>query len=113
MKIYTWLLLLTICSCNAGINKKNEIPVNPSQDSAQVLQGADGTAINLIDGYQVTDTVNDFILFPLKVKDAKAEEESALGFSKQRGEGNMYWNVVFYNYKTNKFFLRITIFFWK
>jgi hypothetical protein len=102
MKIFIPVIFIVICSCNAAENKKNEVPGTSLQDSAKILQTPSGKTINLIDGYQVTDTVNDYILFPLQIKDAKAEEESALGFSKQRGEGSLYWNVVFYNYKTNE-----------
>ncbi len=103
MKIFTPLLLITIIySCKPRGDKKETFPANPLQDSSQILQGKDGTAINLIDGYQVADTVNDFVLFPLKVEDAKATEESSFGYSKRGGEGSLFWNVIFYNYKTKE-----------
>lgn len=101
MKYFIPVLLTLIISCNAGGTKK-PIPNMPTQDSTQILQTPDGTAINLISDYEVTDTVNDFILFPLQIKDAKDNEESAALFSKERGEGNMYWNIIFHNYKTGQ-----------
>ena len=100
MKTLISVLALLIFSCNTGGNKNQQAPDTPMQDSTQILQTAAGTAINLISGYEVTDTSNDYILFPLQVKDAKDKEESSVGFSKQRGEGNMYWNIVFHNYRT-------------
>ncbi len=102
MKIFIPIIFIVICSCNVTENKKNEVPGKALQDSSKILQTPSGKTINLIDGYQVTDTVNDYILFPLQIKDAKDEEEPALSFSKQRGEGSLYWNVVFYNYKTSE-----------
>ena len=100
MKYLIPVLLTIIFSCNAGGNKKQQAPNTPMQDSAQILQTADGTVINLIGGYEVTDTSNDYILFPLQIKDAKDKEESVIGYSKRSGEGNMYWNIIFHNYKT-------------
>lgn len=102
MKTLIPVLTLFIFSCNAGGNKKQQAPNTPVQDSAQILQTADGTAINLIGGYEVTDTSNDYILFPLQVKDAKDNEESAIGYSKRAGEGSMYWNIIVHNYKTGE-----------
>ena len=100
MKYFIPVLLTTIFSCNAGDNKKQQAPNTPVQDSAKILQTADGTAINLIGGYEVTDTANDYILFPLQVKDAKDKDESVGLFSKESGDGAMYWNIIFHNYKT-------------
>ncbi len=102
MKYFIPVLLTIILSCNADGNKKQHEPNKPVQDSSQILQTANGDAINLIGGYEVTDTANDYILFPLHIKDAKDKEESAIGFSKRSGEGNMYWNIVFHNYKTGE-----------
>ena len=102
MKTLIPVLTLFIFSCNSGTNKKQEAHDTPVQDSAQILQTADGTAINLIGGYEVTDTSNNYILFPLQVTDAKDKEESSLGYSKRAGEGNMYWNIIFHNYKTGE-----------
>jgi len=101
MKALIPLLTIIIFSCNAGGNKQ-QAPNTPAQDSAQILQTADGTAINLIGGYEVADTVNEYILFPLQVKDAKDKEESVRLYSKEGGEGAMYWNVIFHNYKTGE-----------
>ena len=100
MKYFAPVLLMILFSCN----EKKQQPSNltPAQDSAQILKTADGTAINLIGGYQVTDTVNDYILFPLHVEDAKDKDESVKLFSKERGDGAMYWNIIFHNYKTGE-----------
>lgn len=38
----------------------------------------------------------------MEVKNAKDKEESASLFSKERGEGNLYWNIIFHNYKTGE-----------
>lgn len=102
MKYVIPFFLTIIFSCNTGDNKRQQSSNTPESDSAQILQTADGTAINLIGGYAVTDTLNDYILFPLEVKNAKDKEESASLFSKERGEGNLYWNIIFHNYKTGE-----------
>jgi hypothetical protein len=100
-KIFPFAMLF-LFGCNQHNNKENVTPNTPTQDSTKLLQSSTGKAINLIDGYQVTDTVNDYVLFPLQVKDAKEQESAAL-FSKSRGgEGGLFWNVIFYNYKTNQ-----------
>lgn len=105
MKYAIPALLIILFSCNSGSNTKPETPNIPVQDSAQVLITADGKAINLIDDYEVTDTANEYILFPLLVKDAKDKEESVIGYSKRSGEGNLYWNIIFHNYKTGEHLL--------
>lgn len=99
MKYLSLALLIIFVSCNArnGKQQPSNIPVN---DSSQILQTQDGSAINLINGYEVTDTANDYILFPLQVEDAKDKEKSAALFSKERGEGRLYWNIIFHNYRT-------------
>jgi hypothetical protein len=102
MKYFIPLILTLIFSCNAGDNKKQQTPNTPAQDSAQILQTANGDAINLIGGYTVTDTSNDYILFPLLVRDAKNKDESVSLYSKERGDGTMYWNIIFHNYKTGE-----------
>lgn len=102
MKYFIPVLLTFIFSCNEGDNKKKQLPNSPAQDSTQILQTADGTAINLIGSYEVTDTANDYILFPLQVKDAKDKEESVRLYSKESGEGMMYWNIIFHNHKTGE-----------
>jgi len=103
MKHFIPFLLVSIFSCNASDNKKKQVPNSPVQDSTQILQTADGTAINLIGGYEVTDTVNDYILFPLQVKDAKEKEDGSIRlYSKENGNGNMYWNIIFHNYKSGE-----------
>jgi hypothetical protein len=101
MKYFIPVLLIIIFSCNSGANNK-QVASDTPEDSTQILQTVNGEAINLIGGYQVTDTSNDYILFPLQVKDAKDKEESVTLYSKERGEGNMYWNIIFYNYKTGE-----------
>ena len=100
MKYFAPVLLMILFSCN----EKKQQPSNltPAQDSAQILKTADGAAINLIGGYEVTDTANEYILFPLQVKDAKDKDESVKLFSKERGDGAMYWNIIFHNYKTGE-----------
>lgn len=102
MKYFIPVFVIIIFSCNAGDKKKQQSPNTTLSDSAQILQTAGGATINLIDGYTVTDTVNDYILFPLEVKDAKDEGESSSFFSKERGDGNLYWNIIFHNYKTGE-----------
>ncbi len=102
MRYFIPFLLTVIFSCNTGGNKKQHVPITPTQDSTRILQTADGTAINLISGYEVTDTANDYILFPLQVKDAKDKEESISLYSKERGEGAMYWNIIFHSLKTGE-----------
>ncbi len=101
MKKFIPLLLILIYSCNANENKPKQ-GTTPTNDTTPVLQTLDGVAINLVEGYQVTDTLNDYVLFPLQIKDAKGKEESFSSYSKERGEGALYWNVIFYNYKTNE-----------
>ena len=100
MKYFAPVLLIILFSCN----EKKEQPSNltPAQDSAQILKTPDGAAINLISGYEITDTANDYILFPLQVKDAKDKEESVRLYSKEGGNGAMYWNIIFHNYKTGE-----------
>ncbi len=100
MKYFIPVLLTILFSCNSGRNKKQQTPNIPALDSAQILQTAEGNAINLIGDYLVTDTTDDYILFPLQVKDAKDKEESVIGYSKRSGEGHLYWNIIFHNYKT-------------
>lgn len=102
MKPLVLFLTIFIFSCNEADNKKQQVPNTPVNDSTQILQTANGGAINLIGGYEITDTANDYILFPLQVKDAKDKEESARSYSKEGGEGMMYWNIIFHNYKTGE-----------
>lgn len=102
MKYFILLPIMIILSCNSGNNKKQPASNIPVGDSTQLLQAADGSAINLIDGYTVSDTANDFILFPLRIQNAKDEEESVMLYSKQRSEGRFYWNIIFHNYKTGE-----------
>jgi hypothetical protein len=102
MKVFIAMLAIIIFGCNQPKNKKEETLNNSPKDSTQVLQSENGIALNLIDEYQVTDTLNDFILFPLKIYNAKTDEETVASYSKQRNEGNLFWNVVFLNYKTNE-----------
>jgi hypothetical protein len=102
MKFFIALLAITFFSCNQSENKKEERLNSLPKDSTQILQSENGIAVNMIDSYQVTDTLNDFILFPLKINNAKPEEETASSYSKQRNEGDLFWNVVFLNYKTNE-----------
>jgi len=102
MKHFIPFLLVCIFSCHAGDNKKQQASIAPAQDSTQILQTKDGEAINLISGYEVTDTINDYILFPLQIENAKDKEESVSLYSKERGEGSMYWNIIFHNYKTSE-----------
>ena len=103
MKYFIAVFSIVLFSCNSNTDKKQGTPNNPAvKDSAQILKTADGTAINLIGSYQVTDTVNDYILFPLHVEDAKDKDESVKLFSKERGDGAMYWNIIFHNYKTGE-----------
>jgi hypothetical protein len=97
--------LLVAISIGLIYCNNNRVPANNTvspntQDTLSVLQDASGQAINLINDLETIDTLNDYILFPLEVQNAKAESESLLGYSKGRGEGRMFWNIVFYNYKT-------------
>ncbi len=101
MKKLIPLILLIIYSCS-NKEKQSQQLVTPTNDSTQFLQTPSGARINLINDYQVTDTANDYILFPLQVADAKDKEESSSMFSKRGGEGGLYWNVIFHNYKTNQ-----------
>jgi hypothetical protein len=101
MKKLIPVILVLIHSCSNNENKPQQV-VTSVNDSTQLLHTASGATINLISGYQVTDTANDYILFPLQVADAKDKEESSSLFSKRGGEGGLYWNVIFYNYKTNQ-----------
>lgn len=102
MKYLIPVFLITIISCNVADNKNQQSPNVPILDSSRILQTADGTSINLVDGFEVTDTANDYILFPLELKNAKDAEESASLFSKERGDGNLYWNILFHNCKTGE-----------
>lgn len=102
MKAFIPILSIIIFSCNPGKGPEPGVPQTNVPDSIKILQTANGAAINLIDGFEVSDTVSDFILFPLKTKDAKGSEESLSSYSKGSGEGNMYWNIVFHNYKTGE-----------
>lgn len=102
MKYFSPFILILFFSCNNRAKEKQPAPTTVVQDSAQVLQAADGTQINLINDYQVTDTANDYILFPLQVNDAKDKTESFSLYSKERGEGSLYWNIIFHNYKTGE-----------
>ena len=103
MKYFIVVFSIVLFSCNSNTDKKQGTPNNPAaKDSAQILKTADGAAINLIGGYEVTDTANDYILFPLQVKDAKDKEESVRLYSKEGGNGAMYWNIIFHNYKTGE-----------
>ncbi|MBP6432036.1 MAG: hypothetical protein KA319_09725 [Ferruginibacter sp.] len=101
MKKLIPVILVLLYSCNNKENKPQQ-PITPTNDSTQILQTPSGATINLISNYQVTDTANDYILFPLQVADAKDKEESSSLFSKRSGEGGLYWNVIFHNYKTNQ-----------
>lgn len=102
MKTFIPLLSVIIFSCNPGKAPKPVAQKSSVPDSVAILQTANGAAINLIDGFEVTDTLSDYILFPLKTKDAKGREESLSYYSKGSGEGHMYWNIIFHNYKTGE-----------
>ncbi len=102
MKALIPLLSIIIFSCNPGKTPKPQTAQHPVADSLRILQSANGAAINLVDGFEVADTVSDFILFPLKTQDAKGREESVSYYGKGSGEGHMFWNIVFHNYKTGE-----------
>lgn len=99
MKKIIPVIFVILYSCSNKDNKPQQV-ITPTNDSTQILQTSSGAAINLIEDYEITDTLNDYMLFPLRVKDAKDKEESSMLYSKREGEGGLYWNVVFYNYKS-------------
>jgi hypothetical protein len=95
MKYFIPVPLTIIYSCNTDENKKQQKSNTQAQDYIRILVTEKGDAINLIGGYEVIDTANGYILFLLQIKVENDKEESAIGFSKRSGEGNMYWNTVF------------------
>lgn len=102
MKYFIPFILVLIYSCKNNANQKQPAKNTTVNDSAQVLQAGNGAQINLFNGYLVTDTANEYILFPLQVKDAKDKEESSRLYSKENDNGAMYWNIIFHNYKTGQ-----------
>jgi hypothetical protein len=102
MKNLVPFLFIIFYSCNNKQSDKTPSQTNTNHDTTTVLQSPSGEAINIVDNFETMDTISNYVLFPLEVKDAKTSDESVLNYSKGRGEGRLFWNIIFYNYQTNE-----------
>ncbi|MEO6327569.1 MAG: hypothetical protein ABIO55_01495, partial [Ginsengibacter sp.] len=106
MKAFFLLALTTMIFLSCRNDNNNDIvPNQPVVQDDSVIISPGGYAVSFFHDFQIIDTLSSYIIFPLETGNAKPDDESYKIFSKERGEGSLYWNMVFYNSASGEYHL--------
>ena len=97
--VATLTLIILLFSCETRKSSSERIKIDSSKDDSEdVIQNhlKFGTAIEI-------DSLSDYVMYPFEISQ---EVESDLGASYGRSSydrKNHYWNIIFYNTKTEEY----------